>query len=549
MRKKQTYTRRTFVGLGGVAAAVAAGSLAGCAASPNASSSTDEASTSVQSGKGDYKAVPAPISDDEVVETLEADIVVIGGGISGAVAAATAVEAGNNVVVFQKAATALSHGSGAAAWNSKAQQEVGADFDPWEAVTEWTRQGENRADLNLIKAWIYNSGPTMDWATALTNDVEGVGPVNMIYLADMEYPDQHNRCYPTVHMWTGEMQALAQWLLDYAEQNGADIRYRTPAVQLARDEGSGGRVSTVFAQGEEGYLKAIAADGIILAAGDYGNNPDMRAEYLPHAEGLKSAYTQPDINTGDGQLMGIWVGGSMQPSPHCSNIHYDPPIDVPDIGGSGIPWLFVNKNGKRFCNEDMQYGQLYAQDMNQPDHLHFQVFDDNFRTDWEDMGSGMMKKEPPVDIVASIEAGVENGDVYVGDTIEELAQTMGVPSDALAETVERYNQLCDAGYDDDYGKQAGRLKAVRKAPFYAVARKPGVLCTLNGIVTDAECRALDAERNVIDGLFAVGNCQGNFFGGLEHQMVIPGMSLGRAMTTGRIAALVATGQHPASGRL
>ena len=239
----------------------------------------------------------------------------------------------------------------------------------------------------------------------------------------------------------------------------------------------------------------------------------------------------------------------MQPSPHCSNIHYDPPIDVPDIGGSGIPWLFVNKNGKRFCNEDMQYGQLYAQDMNQPDHLHFQVFDDNFRTDWEDMGSGMMKKEPPVDIVASIEAGVENGDVYVGDTIEELAQTMGVPSDALAETVERYNQLCDAGYDDDYGKQAGRLKAVRKAPFYAVARKPGVLCTLNGIVTDAECRALDAERNVIDGLFAVGNCQGNFFGGLEHQMVIPGMSLGRAMTTGRIAALVATGQHPASGRL
>ena len=224
MRKEQTYTRRTFVGLGGVAAAVAAGSLAGCAASPNTSSSTDEANASAQSGNGDYKAAPAPISDDEVVETLEADIVVIGGGISGAVAAATAVEAGKNVVVFQKAATALSHGSGAAAWNSKAQQEVGADFDPWEAVTEWTRQGENRADLNLIKAWIYNSGPTMDWATALTNDVEGVGPVNMIYLADMEYPDQHNRCYPTVHMWTGEMQALAQWLLDYAEQNGADIR-------------------------------------------------------------------------------------------------------------------------------------------------------------------------------------------------------------------------------------------------------------------------------------------------------------------------------------
>lgn len=548
MKKQSTYTRRSFIGLGGVAAAVAAGSLAGCASTPS-SSPSGAATAASTPAKTDYKSAPDPIADEEIKETVEADIVVIGGGISGAVAAATAVEAGKSVVVLQKASTALSHGSGAAAWNSKAQQEAGADFDPWEAVMEWTRQGENRADLDLLKTWIYNSGPTMDWATALTNDVEGVGPVMMIYMPDMEYPDQFNRCYPTVHMWVGQMQALAQWLLDYAAEKGADVRYRTPAVQLVREDNNAGRVSAALAKGPDGYLKVIATTGIILASGDYGNNANMRAEYLPHAEGLKSAYSQPDINTGDGQLMGMWVGGAMQLSPHCSNIHYDPPIDVPDIAGSGIPWLFVNKLGKRFCNEDMQYGQLYAQDMNQPDYMHFQVFDDNFRTDWEDMGSGMMKKEPPVDIVESIEAGVTNGDVYTGNTLEELAKAMGVPAKDLAATAERYNQLCDAGYDDDYGKQAGRLKPVRQAPFYGIARKPGVLCTLNGIITDGECRALDENREVIEGLFVVGNCQGNFFGGLEHQMVIPGMSLGRAMTTGRVAGLVASGQKIASGRL
>lgn len=550
MHKKQpTVTRRSFIGLGGVAAAaIAAGSLAGCASgSAPSSSSGDQATATAQAT--DYKAAPAPIADSDIKETVEADIVVVGGGISGAVAAATAAEAGKKVVVLQKAATALSHGSGAAAWNSKAQQEAGANFDPWEVVAEWTRQGENRADLDLLKTWIYNSGPTMDWATALTNDVEGVGPVMMIYMPDMEYPDSFNRCFPTVHMWTGQMQALAQWLLDYAKEKGADIRYSTPAVQLVREGDNTGRVSAAIAQGADGYLKATAADGVILAAGDYGNNPQMRAEYLPHAEGLKSAYTQPDVNTGDGQLMGMWVGGFMQLAPHCSNIHYDPPIDVPDIGGSGIPWLFVNKNGKRFCNEDMQYGQLYAQDMNQPDYMHYQVFDDNFRTDWADMGSGMMKKEPPVDIVASIEAGVANGDVFTGDTLEALAKSMGVPADALTATVERYNKLCDAGYDDDYGKQAGRLKPVRTAPFYGIARKPGVLCTLNGIVTNGKCQALDADREVIEGLYIVGNCQGNFFGGLEHQMVVPGMSLGRAMTTGRVAALVASGQSIAEGRI
>lgn len=547
MRKQPTCTRRSFIGLGGVAAAtIAAGSLAGCASGSTAS---DGGQASAAAEASDYKAAPAPIADSDIKETVEADIVVIGGGVSGSVAAATAAEAGKKVVVLQKAETALAHGSGAAAWNSQAQRECGADFDPWEAVTEWTRQGENRADLDLLKTWIYNSGPTIDWATALTNDVEGVGPVVMTYNPDMKYPDQFNLCYPTVHMWVGQMQALAQWMLDYAEENGAEVRYSTPAVQLVRDEDGAGRVSAAIAQNSDGYLKVTAADGIILAAGDYGNNPDMRAEYLPHAEGLKSAYTRPDINTGDGQLMGMWVGGFMQLAPHCSNIHYDPPIDVPDIGGSGIPWLFVNKNGKRFCNEDMQYGQLYSQDMNQPDYMHFQVFDDNFRTDWENMGSGMMKKEPPVDIVASIEAGVKNGDVFTGDTIEALAESMGVPADALAATVERYNVLCDAGYDDDYGKQAGRLKPVRQAPFYAIARKPGVLCTLNGIVTNGTCQALDADRAVIEGLYAVGNCQGNFFGGLEHQMVIPGMSLGRAMTTGRVAALVASGQDIAEGRI
>lgn len=132
MHKQSTYTRRSFIGLGGVAAAVAAGSLAGCTAAPSSTTSDAEAEakTPASGEKTDYKAAPEPIADEEIKETIEADIVVVGGGISGAVAAATATEAGKRVVVLQKAATALSHGSGAAAWNSKAQQEAGADFDP-----------------------------------------------------------------------------------------------------------------------------------------------------------------------------------------------------------------------------------------------------------------------------------------------------------------------------------------------------------------------------------------------------------------------------------
>jgi fumarate reductase flavoprotein subunit len=557
--REKAISRRTFLGIGGVAAAsVAAASLAACG-STSGTPGGGEASTGTGSGAGGGApaedlggsiAVMRPIAESEIAETADFDIVVIGGGIAGAVAAATAAEEGKKVAVLQKAEVAISNGAGAAAWNSKMVREGGTEFDPWVAVTDWTRQGENRADLDLLKTWIYNSGPTMDWLIPLTNDVEGVGPVMGGGSADFGDEDLWTRDYPTVHMWIGQMQALAQWLLDYAEQNGATIYYSTPAVQIVRDNKKVGKVSGVIAKKEDdSYLKLNAASAVILAAGDYGNNPVLRAQYLPHAEGLPCAYMRPDINKGDGQYMGMYVGGKMQLAPHCSNIHYDPPVAVPDVPGSGIPWLFVNKNGKRFCNEDMQYGQLYAQDMNQPDYMHYQIFDENFRTDYLDMGEGMMRGAFfGIELGDAVDAAVAEGKVYKASTIEELAAQIKIPANALKATVDRYNVLCDAGYDDDYGKQAARLKPVKQGPFYAVARQPGILCTLNGIITDGNCQALDESRQVIEGLYVVGNCQGNFFGGLEHQMIIPGMSLGRAITTGRVAGLLASGKEIAGGK-
>jgi fumarate reductase flavoprotein subunit len=240
----------------------------------------------------------------------------------------------------------------------------------------------------------------------------------------------------------------------------------------------------------------------------------------------------------------------MQLSPHCSNIHFDPPVGVPDVPGSGNPWLFVNKLGKRFCNEDTEYGRIYAQDMNQPDFTHYQVFDDDFRTHFLEMGDGMMRGGfMGIDLGEAVDAAVADGRVAQGGTIEELAQAAGLPVDALTATVDRYNVLCAAKYDDDYGKNPAYLHPVVKAPFYAVTRRPGVLCTLNGIITNGNYEALDENSEVIEGLYAVGNCQGNFFGGLEHPMILGGMSLGRAMTTGRVAALLASGKPIATGKL
>ncbi len=559
---KKSVSRRSFLTTtAAVGTAAALTGLAGCSAqeatSGDSSSTTSDAANSgidtsseIVSGESVFES--DPIADSDVAETIDADVLVIGGGVSGSFAAATAAELGMQVVVLQKEATAISNGSGAAAWHSQAALEAmesaaaelgvepdSLDFDPWQAIMDWQRNGgENRGDLKLAKAWICNSGPTMDWAIPLTNDVEGVGPVYAPTTFGWEYEDEWTRCYPTVHAWAGEMQPLAQWMLDYAAENGADVRYSTPAVQLATD---GTSVVGAYGKTEDGTYILVNAQATILAAGDYGNNPQLRAQYVPFIAGLPSAYCVQS-NTGDGHLMAMAVGGKMQLSPHTGNIHYDPPVGVPDVCGSGFPWLRVNVNGERFSNEDVTYGQIYAADMNQPGLCHFQVFDDNFRTDWENMGNGMMRTEPTMDIEALTDEAADNGEIARVDTIEELAEWIGCDVTTLQSTIDRYNELCDGGIDLDYGKQARRMKPVRQAPFYAVKRQAGLLCSLNGIITNEKCQALNADGDVIEGLYCVGNCQGNFFGGLEHPMVIPGMSLGRAMTTGRIAGLYASGQ-------
>lgn len=173
-----------------------------------------------------------------------------------------------------------------------------------------------------------------------------------------------------------------------------------------------------------------------------------------------------------------------------------------------------------------------------------QVFDANYKADVQagKMGEGNQKNGPfPGFGMEFIDGYIESGAVLQGQTLAELAEKMGVPADALEATVARYNELFDMQCDVDFGKQAGRLTAIKEPPFYAICRQPRLLCALGGLVIDANMRVIDNDNKVIPNLFACGNNSGNWFGGLEHPMVIPGMSLGRAVVTGHLAGLSALG--------
>ncbi len=347
----------------------------------------------------------------------------------------------------------------------------------------------------------------------------------------------------TDYLETFVYRDIAEWLTQRAIKMGADVRYETSGYELIRGgaaNGTSGRVEGVIARDKDGrYVKCLAKKGVILCAGGYSNDEEMKKEFLPHIWELPSGYSTKG-NVGDMHKAGTWIGGKMRRVPHTSNPHYDPAFGVPNMPGTGFPFLRVNLNGERFSNEDVPYEQIYAQDMLQPEQTHFQVFDDNYEDDVYNKIPNCIFRFPWL-FVPAVKAGVEKGTVYTGGTIEELAESMGVPADSLKATVDRYNQLCESGYDEDFGKQAGRMLPVVKPPFYAIKKRASILDSMSGFMTNTDLQVLDEDNAPIEGLYAAGNCQSPFFGGFVQQMNINGMGSGRAFTTGHVAALRALG--------
>jgi fumarate reductase flavoprotein subunit len=540
--------RRSFLkGAALVGAGVAATGLA-AACTPGAPSTEGGSAGTPSDGAAcaDYKAKPEPIPDSEIAETLETDVVVVGAGMAGSNAALMASKSGADVIVLQKEATAISNGAGIGAWGTTAMTEAGMNYDVEEALNRWMRDTEYRSNRKVLHRWAEFSGPVVDQIYDLILNDEDCQPALLTGLTTTEYPDPWTFMYDggLFVAGVGGIKRVCEVLLENAEANGAKIYYSTPAKQLVTD--SSGRVTGVIAQQEDGsYLQVKARNGVVLAAGDYGNNPDFRAEYTPHIEGIECAY-MVKTNVGDGHLMGLWAGAEMQRGPHAVAVHYDPALPPAfNVAGSGCPWLWVNLNGERFCNEDTNYVQMYAPAMDQPEFLHFQVFDDNFVADVEagKMGQGNQRNGPfPGFGMAFIQPQIESGDVLSADTIEELAEKMEVPTDALVGTVARYNELVDLGVDEDFGKQPARLTAIRQAPFHAILRKPALLCTLGGLVVNPQMEVLNTDGEVIPGLWAAGNNAGSWFGGLIYPVLIPGISLGRASVTGYLAGLSAAGE-------
>lgn len=506
--------------------------------------------------------IPPSIPEKDIIDVLSTDILVIGGGISGLVATVSAAEEGVSVITLEKGDSPFQYGWWYGVIGSKLHKERGINIDKNHVWALLQRAGLFRIDPRLIKMWVDNSGKVMDWLLDIIEDESGIKydsfPIET-------HPEKvHNgeppkvtiggievlRCFPTAILLPSNT-VIVPSLLKRIEKLKGKVLFGTAGVQLLKD---GDKVVGAVAKTKDGYIK-INSKAVILATGGYEGNKLMLRKYIPEADSIVHVLGKP-LNTGDGILMAQWVGAAIDPWPHAPML-FDWGLygtKVPTLENIfRQPWLAVNMFGERFYNEDNIYGYTCKAYFYQPGHFAWVIWDDKWRDEeillrmggtvcerttnkYIDLTTGVFSNEPIIFHKEEwVEELINKGAIIRASTIDELASKMGVPIETLKKTINRYNELAMKGIDEDFGKDPHKLVAIDKPPYYAAKVGPALLVTLSGVRVTPELNVLSKDWKVIKGLYAVGNTCGGFFA-YEYPVAVTGDSMGRAITTGYIAA-------------
>lgn len=549
--KRYELSRRSFI-KGAAISTVAlgsAGAIIGC--SPKERQEEIPGETPVEGGLPSFLKAPEPIKDADIKETITADVIVVGGGMSGLCAARSAAEEGARVILLEKTDNVNFRGNDYGAIGSKMQKQINNEINGMEAVQEIMRYNAYKGNQRIVSLWADNSGMVADWIMEKA-ETYGCKP-NPVPIDETMTPGTVIRGFPTLSFrmdpseaaiadaptgtdpWTASMRyTLKQGCID----EGVDIRFKTPAVQLVREDG--GRVTAVIA-GEAGdYRKYVGTKGIILCSGDYNADQEMREYYIPSTKYIHAnmfEMVNGPINTGDGQKMGMWIGAAMDEFPHAP-MYFDFAVPGAPILADALmrqPWLSVNERGLRYENEELPYSYLSNAQRQQPGNARWTVWDAKWPEEapsfkvvaCKDMRTNFHNPE-------NVEAYIEKGYIKSANSLEELADLMGVPRDNFLKTVERYNELAKKGVDDDYGKRSACLTTIEKPTYYAAPLGTALLVTLGGLKINEDLQVLDEELNVIPGLYAAGNASGSYYAN-DYCVNLPGNSHGRAFTFGYLA--------------
>ena len=474
---------------------------------------------------------------------VEYGLVVVGGGASGKSAALIAARAGKNVVVLEKMPETggLSmYAEGTAAFESSVQKELGTPRlskyhfpTKEEGLEKLMGYSHQRANYEVARAFVENSAETID----IYRDL------GVVYkTCDIAAEDDPNEVW-TFHLPEGLGAHCQEVLLDAIQKLDVDIFTETPAKELIVE---GGRVVGVVAESEGAPLR-IGGKAVILATGGMGSNPDRIFKYSWFAPAAYNMNTlTPLQNMGDGLDLALSAGADPTVITTCPILAAggrDMTMDS-QVGGAGVnPGVWVNKTGHRFAAESVaeNLGDIGTYYGKQPGGIVWSILSqadvDRLVSEGSEIAIGefVVYHKPMDRLPIELDAHLESGLVKKADTLEELADMMDVPQDVFVETMRSYNEACEKGYDDAFMKKPQYLRAVDKAPFYAIPLATGTMGSAGGIKINGNMQVVDVDGNAIEGLYAVGLDATGLYGD-SYNMEIPGCANGFAHTSGRIAA-------------
>lgn len=533
--------------------------LGGCAKESTEQDTTTNCPTNDKQAV-DWLGSSPVYSDSDVVKTIDTEVLVIGAGTAGLFAACAAVEEGAKTILIEKFNEEFG-GSGIrdtiAAIGSRQQIAQNDNPNKFDVITEMVRQSNGYGDTRLYKVWADNSGETIDWYT----DRCAEAGLHIDFEVDDHSKETRFPIYDVGHSLRmsesheGEHGLTARVIKKYGVGLGLEIHYDTEMKCLIKENN---KVTGIYAQTSDGIVRYNASKGVIVCTGGYSLNTDMLNALQPETVNMINInYSYPG-STGDGIKACLWAGAAMDET-HAGMLFDRGGIAPNQVGcdeegflfwQGSQPFLKVNLNGERFMNESGCYDHILHDTFNQPGHTYAVVWDANYIDDMERFdthGCSRMFDHPngaesvwPLEMNEAFfnAAYREEGLIVRADTIEELADKLGLPKDQFVATVNRYNELCDKGVDEDFGKEAYRLSPLRKAPFEGVRMSGGYfICTLDGIKIDTNMNALDKDGNPIEGLYVAGDCSGGYFDA-SYPNLLAGCAAGRSVTFGRRAGKI-----------
>lgn len=502
----------------------------------------------------DYKNVDnIDLNNIKVDHEIDTDVLVVGAGDAGMMAAAAAREAGAKTILIEKEKKIGLMRLSNAAVGSNAQKRAGVTINKYDLVEYLAAFAQHNVDQKLLYLWADNSAEAVNW---LEDNILKPNGAHMRSEPDAMVTSHAYQAYPTENDSTKDDKSYASygdWFVDWDKKNGVDLRYQISLVKLIKN-GKTVTGAIVKDLDKNIFYQINAHKGIILCTGGYSANKDLLAKWNPQAL-KKNVYNDSPRDNGAGITAALNVGalrdqepaecifdrGLVKPGTTTDEMYYQTETYDNWLWIGSYPFLKVNLRGQRFSNESVPYQFIPNAASKEPGYLYAMIWDGNYADELQRMHMlgcakfgfpGYMPSKQA--FVNDVNQYIKKGFIQKADSVEELAKKLHLPVEALKKTIDRQNSNYVDHIDHDFGKEYYRMTPIDTKPYYGCILGGRILGTLDGLRVNEKMEVLDQNYEPINHLYTAGNDSGGFFWG-SYPDRVPGLCSSHAQTFGRLA--------------